>query len=122
MARPCAYPLSGPPLQSAVIRYHNSDSAHGPRRKHCATWPFCSNILLPAHRPPMLGYISTPKETQMPEQLNLFETPQPSWAQELHLRLEPQTRDQVLAILVDMARTALQARVADAQAGDNDEQ
>jgi hypothetical protein len=70
----------------------------------------------------MLGYISTPKETQMPEQLNLFETPQPSWAQELHLRLEPQTRDQVLAILVDMARTALQARVADAQAGDNDEQ
>jgi len=58
----------------------------------------------------------------MPEQLNLFETPQPSWAQQLHQRLEPQTRDQVLAILVDMARTALQKPVADAQEGDNDEQ
>ena len=58
----------------------------------------------------------------MPEQLNLFETPQSSWAQQLHQRLEPQTRNQVLAILADMARTALQAPVADAQAGDDDEQ
>ena len=58
----------------------------------------------------------------MPEQPNLFETPHPSWAQQLHQRLEPQTRDQVLAILADMARTALQAPAPGAQEADNDEQ
>jgi len=68
----------------------------------------------------MLRRISTPKEMQMPEQLSLFDTPQPNWAQQLQQRLEPQTRDQVLAILADMARAALQP--PGVQEVDNDEQ
>ena len=56
----------------------------------------------------------------MPEQLSLFDTPQPNWAQQLQQRLEPQTRDQVLAILADMARAALQP--PGVQEVDNDEQ
>jgi len=58
----------------------------------------------------------------MPEQLSLFDTPQPNWAQQLQQRLEPQTRDQVLAILADMARAALQAPAPGVQEADNDEQ
>jgi hypothetical protein len=58
---------------------------------------------------------------QMPEQLSLFDTPEPNWAQQLHQRLDPQIRDRLIAILKDMAQAALHPPTTDAQEADPNE-
>jgi hypothetical protein len=60
-------------------------------------------------------------EMRMPEQLSLFDTPEPNWTQQLHRRLDPRTRDRRIAILIDMAQTALHSPMTDAGESDADE-
>ena len=57
----------------------------------------------------------------MPEQLSLFDPPEPNWVEQLHRRLDPRTRDCLITVLIDMARTALHPPTADAQESDADE-
>ncbi len=57
----------------------------------------------------------------MPEQLCLFDTPEPNWAEQLHRRLDPRIHDRLIAILIEMARTALHPPMTDAQESDPDE-
>jgi hypothetical protein len=59
---------------------------------------------------------------QMPEQLSLFDTPEPNWTEQLHQRLDPQMRDRLIAILSNMAQTALHPPITDAEESDPDEQ
>jgi hypothetical protein len=68
----------------------------------------------------MLSCIPTPLEMQMPEQLSLFDTPQPNWAQQLHQRLDPQIRDRLIAILKDIAQAALHPPTIDEQTDPNE--
>lgn len=58
----------------------------------------------------------------MPEQLPLLEMREPTWVERLHQRLDPQRRDQVQAILVEMTRAALSPPAAKRQEADRDEQ
>ena len=58
----------------------------------------------------------------MPEQLPLFETREPSWAERLRERLEPPIRERVRAILVEMAQAGLCAPPLRPQEEDRDEQ
>jgi hypothetical protein len=58
---------------------------------------------------------------RMPEQLCLFDTPEPNWAEQLHRRLDPRIHDRLIAILIEMARTALHPPMTDAQESDPDE-
>lgn len=57
----------------------------------------------------------------MPGQLSLFDPPEPNWAEQLHRRLDPQTRDCLITVLIDMAQTALHPPTADPQESDADE-
>lgn len=57
----------------------------------------------------------------MPEQLSLFDPPEPNWVEQLHRQLDPRTRDCLIAVLIDMARTALHPPTADAEESDADE-
>jgi hypothetical protein len=56
----------------------------------------------------------------MPEQLSLFDPPEPNWAEQLHRRLDQRTRECLIAVLIDMAQTALHPPTADAQESDPD--
>ena len=58
----------------------------------------------------------------MPEQLSLFDTPEPNWTAQLHQRLDPQMRDRLIAILREMAQAALHPPTTDAQEADPNEQ
>jgi len=57
----------------------------------------------------------------MSEQLPLFEALEPTWAKRLRQRLDPQLRDRVKAILVEMAQAALRCPPAGQQEVDPDE-
>jgi len=57
----------------------------------------------------------------MPEQLSLFDPPEPSWVEQLHRRLDPRTRDCLIAVLIDMAQTALHPPMTDAEESNRDE-
>jgi len=69
----------------------------------------------------MLRCTPTPLEMRMPEQLSLFDPPEPNWVEQLHRRLDPRTRDCLIAVLIDMAQAALHPPTADAQESDPDE-
>lgn len=58
----------------------------------------------------MLGLIVNPKkEKAMPQQLLLFDAQEPTWAERLRQGLGAEARRQVIAILAEMARTAVES-------------
>ena len=57
----------------------------------------------------------------MPEQLSLFDPSEPNWAEQLHRRLDPRTHECLIAVLIDMAQTALHPPMADPEVSDPDE-
>ena len=57
----------------------------------------------------------------MPEQLSLFDTPDPNWVEQRHRRLDPRTHDRLIAILIAMAQTARHPPMANAKETDPDE-
>jgi len=66
----------------------------------------------------MLRRIPTRLQMRMPEQLSRFDPSEPNWAEQLHRRLDPRTHECLIAVLIDMAQTALDPPMADPEVSD----
>jgi len=75
---------------------------------HYENSPICCNTLSASLGSLMLTLIViTTKERAMPQQQDLFEVEEPTWAERLRESLDSNTRRQTLAVLAEMMRAAV---------------